>query len=363
MMRILLLGGTGAMGIHLVDILSAKSTNEVWVTSRSDRESQKKNVIYVKGNAMDDCFLYPLIEKQKFDVIVDFMTYQSVQLANRLPVLLAATKQYVFLSSARVFSSDELPIRESSPRLLEVCHDKEYLATDEYSLAKAREEDLFKNQTSRNYTIVRPYITYSENRLQLGVLEKEDWLYRALKGRTIVFSRDIAEKYTTLTYGYDVSSAIEKLIGNDRALGESINVMHTEAVKWEDILSLYVTLLTELTGRTPRVVMIDTATNLHYPDRKWQVLYDRCLDRKFDTEKLMSIIGQHQFVDIKNGLKMALEGFLKHPNYRNIDWKAEAIRDKMSGDVASIMEIPGKKMKLKYLYWRFLCKTENLYNL
>jgi nucleoside-diphosphate-sugar epimerase len=362
-MRILLLGGTGAMGIHLVNILSSKTANEVWVTSRSNGDSQKKNVIYVKGNARDDCFLYPLIENQKFDVIEDFMTYRFEQLANRLPILLAATKQYVFLSSARVFSSVELPIKESSPRLLEVCHDEEYLATEEYSLAKAREEDLFKNQTSRNYTIVRPYITYSENRLQLGVLEKEDWLYRTLKGRSIVFSRDIAEKFTTLTYGYDVSSAIEKLIGNDRAVGESINVMHTEAVKWGEILSLYVTLLAELTGKTPRVVMTDTAINLHYPDRKWQVLYDRCLDRKFNTEKLMSIIGQHQFVDIKTGLKMALEGFLKHPSYRNIDWKAEAIRDKMSGDVASIMEIPGKKMKLKYLYWRFLCKTENLYNL
>ena len=41
---------------------------------------------------------------------------------------------------------------------------------------------------------------------QLGVLEKELWLYRALNGRTIVFSKDIAEKSTTLTYGYDVAS-------------------------------------------------------------------------------------------------------------------------------------------------------------
>lgn len=360
-MKILLLGGTGAMGLHLVEILSTQSTNEICVTSRSQRTSTLPNVTYIQGNAMEDNFLYPLIADGQFDVIVDFMTYNSKQLEERLAVMLSSTKQYLFLSSARVFSSDELPIKESSPRLLETCGDAEYLQTDEYALAKAREEDLFKKQASNNYTIIRPYITYSENRLQLGVLEKESWLYRALHGRSIVFSRDIADKYTTLTYGYDVASAIVKMIGNEKAIGQSINVMQSLSIKWKDVLSIYVDVIHELTGKAPRVVMVDHAINLHYPDRKWQVLYDRCLDRQFDTEKLSSIIGEHSFVDVKIGLRKALIGFMSNPAYRYIDWKMETIRDKYAGDITPISEIPGKKLKLKYLYWRFLCKTEKLY--
>lgn len=360
-MKILVLGGTGAMGVHLVEILSSQSANEIWVTSRSQRASKKSNVVYLRGNAMDKDFLYPLITENDFDVIVDFMTYNSKQLEERLSVMLSATKQYLFLSSARIFSSEELPIKESSPRLLDVCADMEYLHTDEYALAKAREEDLFKKQATNNYTIVRPYITYSENRLQLGVLEKESWLYRALHGRSIVFSRDIADKFTTLTYGYDVAVAIVKLIGNEKAIGESVNVVQPNSIKWKDVLSIYIEIIQELTGKAPRVVMLDHAMNLHYADRKWQVLYDRCLDRRFDTEKLHAIIGDYTFVDVKLGLKKALMGFLKNPEYRYIDWKAETIRDKYAGDVTPIMEIPGKKLKIKYLYWRFFCKTDKLF--
>ena len=67
-------------------------------------------------------------------------------------------------------------------RLLDVSHDSIYLKTDEYALAKARQEDILRKSGKNNWTIIRPYITYSESRLQLGVLEKEAWLYRALKG-------------------------------------------------------------------------------------------------------------------------------------------------------------------------------------
>ena len=55
--------------------------------------------------------------------------------------LLAATDQYIYMSSYRVYADSPL-ITEDSPRLLDVSDDPEYLATDEYALAKARCENL-----------------------------------------------------------------------------------------------------------------------------------------------------------------------------------------------------------------------------
>ena len=81
-------------------------------------------------------------------------------------------------------------------------------------------------------TVYCPYITFSEIRLQLGVFEKEDWLYRALHGRTIVFSNDIAEKYTTLTYAFDVVNAMVQLMGNDKAHGEVFHITSGNAARW-----------------------------------------------------------------------------------------------------------------------------------
>ena len=77
---------------------------------------------------------------RKYDVIIDFMVYSTDELERRLPELLSHTGQYCFFSSSRVYAESKKPITEDSPRLLDACTDQEYLYTDEYALAKAREE-------------------------------------------------------------------------------------------------------------------------------------------------------------------------------------------------------------------------------
>lgn len=54
-------------------------------------------------------------------------------------------------------------------------------------MAKARQEDILYQSGFSNYTIVRPSVTYNTYRLQLGALEKENWLYRALKVDVLFF--------------------------------------------------------------------------------------------------------------------------------------------------------------------------------
>lgn len=64
-MKILVLGGTGAMGVDLIKIL-AGGTNQLTATSRSERKSEFNNVKYVRGDAHDTAFL-------KYQVIYDGM--------------------------------------------------------------------------------------------------------------------------------------------------------------------------------------------------------------------------------------------------------------------------------------------------
>lgn len=169
------------------------------------------------------------------------MSYSTAQFSKRYEAILSSTDQYIFLSSARVYAQSDKPLTEGSPRLLDVCHDADYLITDEYALAKARQEDLLRNSGKNNWTIIRPYITYSEYRLQLSCLEKESWLYRALHGRTIVISNDLLSRKTTFTYGEDVASGIVSVIGNCESLGKSYHITNNEAHTWEEILSIYLT--------------------------------------------------------------------------------------------------------------------------
>jgi len=51
-MNILILGGTGAMGVPLVKLLAEKNDNNIYVTTRSKRDN-KGNVTYIQGNGKD----------------------------------------------------------------------------------------------------------------------------------------------------------------------------------------------------------------------------------------------------------------------------------------------------------------------
>ena len=199
-MKILILGGTGPMGVHLTNLLG-EERHDVFVTSRSKHDDSDQ-VKYLQGNARDTDFLTDIL-KSPWDAIVDFMSYGTEEFSSRMNLLLESADQYVFLSSARVYSQSDVPITEETPRLLDVSTDEAYLETDEYALAKARQENLLRDSGRENWTVIRPSITFSEDRLQLGALEKEAWLFRALHGRSIVFSDDIADKLTTMTYGRD----------------------------------------------------------------------------------------------------------------------------------------------------------------
>lgn len=354
-MKVLVLGGTGAIGIHVVQLLREQEV-VTYVTSRQKIESYDY-LHYLQGDAKELTFLQECLQIHKWDAIVDFMVYNTQTFKERVGLLLNSTKQYVFFSSARVYADSEFPITETSPRLLDVSEDVDYLATDEYALTKARQEDILKNSEYKNYTIIRPYITYSENRLQLGVLEKEDWLYRALHGRTIVFSEDICKKITTLTYGYDVSSAIAELVGNINALGETFHITlnKQESCQWQYILNIYVEVLERHLGYKPKVSLqnLNDFLNMSPQIGKYQVLYDRLFDRYFDDSKIAQYFDVNNFVKIKEGISQCLEEFLKNPQFKQIRWEKQAKMDKICNEKTSLFEIEGVKQKLKYLLSRY----------
>lgn len=315
MNNILIFGGTGAMGEHLVNILSENKDNQVYVTTRKKRESKSENVLYVEGDAKDNVFLSSILNRKKWDCIVDFMIYNTDEFKNRAYKLLESTGQYVFLSSSRVYADSDTAITENSPRLLDVCTDKEYLSTDEYALTKARQENFLFGSKHKNWTIIRPYITYSEQRLQLGVLEKEEWLYVALNGNTIIFSDDIASKTTTLTYGGDVANGIASLIGKNESFADSFHITSENPIQWKTVMDIYIGIL-EKNGITPSIIMEKECYRTHNLRPAYQVIYDRYFNRTFDNTKISHFVDVSTFKKTSEGLSECLSKFLLHPEFR-----------------------------------------------
>lgn len=347
-MKILLLGGTGAMGVHLSELL--KQSHEVFITTRKP-QSDRDDVTYLVGNARDDKFLTDLL-KVRWDAIIDFMVYRTDELKNRLHILLKNTNHYVFLSSARVFANSSSDLIETAPRLLDVSEDTDYLSTDEYALTKARQENLLINSAYDNWTIVRPYITYGENRLQLGVLEKEEWLYRALKGRTIIFCEEMMEKKTTLTYGFDVSQVIANLIGKPEAKKETYNITASISITWGEVLELYVSEILKATGKKPKVILLPFDEFVRVkPGSRHQIIYDRFYDRTFDNSKVRSF--KEDWTHPTDGIRTAFRSFVRSPSFLPINWQAEAVKDRYSRQLTPVWQVPGLKNKIKFLITRF----------
>lgn len=357
-MKILLLGGTGAMGSHLVNILSEKGY-KVSVTSRKKRDSSDF-IEFLQGNAMDISFLKEVL-KERWDVIVDFMVYTNEEFRDRVDLLLESTNQYIFLSSARVYNKSLQLMTEETARLLDSSLDDEFLAQNEYSLSKARQENRLGSSGMNNWTIVRPYITYSKNRLQLGTLEKENWLYRALKGRTIVFAEEMQNRFTTLTYGLDVANGIASLINNSKALGMTYHITNNKPYKWSNIIEIYLDVLEQELGCRPNVVYQDLDDFFVWNPGKYQIIYDRLYDRKFDNTRINEFINVENFHDLQTTLTGCLREFLIKPEFSYINWKSEAIKDRYCGERTPLQEISGLKQKIKYVLFRYILSDRKKY--
>lgn len=308
--RVLLLGGTGAMGANLSGML-AECGWEVVVTSRSRSGERGDGVRFERGDAHDRDFLRDIL-LSGWDAVVDFMSWTTAEFSAVRDVILASCSQYVYLSSYRVFA-DSPVITEGSPRLLDVCEDAEYVTTDEYALAKARQEDMLRSSGGGSWTIVRPAITYDRSgRFQLCTLESNTWLRLALAGHAVPLASEMLPKQTTMTRGRDVALMISRLIGNPVALGEDYNACTSKHQSWDTVVEVYRSVI------PLRVREVRFADYVRAAGAPYQCRYDRMLDRVVDNSKVLRATGvsESELMGVEEGLSRELECFLCAPRLR-----------------------------------------------
>lgn len=307
-MRTLLIGGTGAIGGHLSELL-VNYGNEVVVTTRTERKSRER-ISYVTGDAHDPLFLGKILSKG-WDAVIDFMLWSSCEFEGACGQLLSNCEHYIYLSSYRVFADAPL-ITERSPRLLDVVNDGEYLATDEYALAKARQEDILRRSGRRNWTIVRPAITYSQGRFQLCTLECDTWFPLAISGHVIPLSEDMLAKTTTMTWGGDVARMISLLIGRDDAKGEDFNVCTSKNAQWNDVLETYRAVVPFNVKQIPERLYERAVGGVY------QCRYDRLFNRVIDNSKIIAFTGlrESDLLSIDEGIAREFSKYVQGNHFK-----------------------------------------------
>ncbi len=312
MKKILVLGATGAMGQYLVPELLTLGYSVVGVTL-DDVQSNDSRLTYIKANVKEGNVLTDLL-KNRYDGIVDFMTYHTEEFRNIYPVFLDNTDHYIFLSSCRVFA-DAPPITEKSPRLLDVSEDEYFLSTEDYALYKAREENMLRESKYSNWTIVRPATTYSRGRFQLVTLEADTLIYRMLAGKTVVLPKGAMYKQATHSWGGDVAKMIARLMFKENAYREDFNVATSEHHTWREIAEYY--------NQIHPFKYIEVSTE-DYLDiisegadwTKYQLIYARYFNRITDNTKILECTGmkQEELMTLRDGLAHEFE------RSKDLDW-------------------------------------------
>lgn len=309
--KVLIPGGTGAMGVYLVPEL-LKLGYAVDVVSLDDKVSNDPNLRYFKANFKEDGVAEEFL-KNGYDGIIDFMVYETHEFKEKVFPLIENCGHYIFLSSYRVYANEEHPITESSPRLLDVSTDREFLASDNYSLYKARGENFLNASELQNWTAVRPAITFSQRRYQLVTMEAGVIVQRAREGKTVILPEEAMNVQATMTWAGDVAKMIARLLFNEKAYREVYTVSTSEHNTWGTIAEYYRELIGMKYITVPRDVFLSITAPEGGMDSVWQLDYDRLYDRIVDNSKILAATGlkQSDFTTVYDGLKRELSNLPK----------------------------------------------------
>ncbi len=322
--KILIPGGTGAMGVYLVPEL-LRLGYKVDVVSLEDAISNNCNIRYIKANAKNYDFISELL-KNEYDVVVDFMIYPTKEEYEKFfSVYLKNTGHYIFLSTYRVYANEEHPIKETSPRILDIAKDAELLSSGDYCIYKAQAEDYLNHSEFSNWSIIRPAITYSKSRFQLVTMEYELVIRRMLEGKALLLPEKAMDIQATMSWAGDVAKMIASLVLNEAAFKETFSVCTSEHHTWGEIAEMY----KRIGGL--KFITVDTDTYLQVlslgnPHSERQLKLDRYFDRVMDNSKILNIAGmkQSELMPLEKGLSMEFSAFPK-----NITWKHHAGYDRM----------------------------------
>lgn len=303
MSKILLLGGTGALGTYLVEELVPQG-HDIYITSRS-AHNNTKDVNYIVGNARDIRFLQDIL-RTRWDCIVDFMIWPSEVFRDVYKNLLNSCGHYIFTSSYRVYANaGRVPLTEDKPLLLDTTTDQEYLKTDEYALAKARSEKILFNSDCENFTIIRPAITFSKFRFQIGTHEAGTILPCTLAQRPLLLPEEMLRKECAVSWAGDVAKMIKPLLLNIDAYRNIFNVANAERHTWGEIASYY----HEIIGT--KLKFTDLDTYIKVMGGQYQIKYDRMFDRVIDNTKVLKFSGlkNSDLTPIRKALEFELKDY------------------------------------------------------
>lgn len=312
-MKVLLIGGTGTLSSDSTRLCIEKGF-DVFLFNRGNRNIFKgDNLHYLIGDINNVSSAQSALADMKFDVVVDYITFNVETLKSRIQLFGDRCKQYVFISTATVFKNVDSIISEDSPKGNDAWeYSKNKLLCEKYLIDNA-------DSLGFKYTIVRPYITYDDRRIPFPVVTKKYYwslINRVYSGKPILMCDD-GQATLTLTHTLDFAVGIVGLFGNEQAVNEDFNIVGDTTGTWNDIVSI----IEKYTKK--KAIIINVERNKladAFLSQRIELLYDKSNSHVFDNSKIKQAVPEFNTSwNLEAGLFHSLDYLHKDQSLQKID--------------------------------------------
>jgi nucleoside-diphosphate-sugar epimerase len=280
------------------------------------------DVIWRVGDVSDSASLAAAIGDERYDSVVNFLSYDVDDARRFIDLFSGRTRQYVHISSASVYGKPVLqtPIVESSPT-----HNR-FLG---YARAKIRAEQTLEDAYAASgfpVTIVRPSHTYDDANPPLP----GGWtsVNRIASGREIPVHGDGTSLWT-LTHADDFAVGLVGLIDNPRAIGETFHITSEDVYTWDQIY----TIIGEALGVEARLVHVPSELfPVVAPDWFWSELLigDLAHSGVFDNTKIRRFVPSFSpKLSFHRAARRMIDWHQAHPDETATDQATEAVLERV----------------------------------
>lgn len=320
-MKAMLIGGTGVLSKDVAK-QCIESQVDLYMINRGKRlRFVPDGAKVILGDINKPEELSKKIQNLEFDVVIDFLSYTPKQLSRNMKLFQDKCKQYIFISSATVYSTEytDKNITENTPTT-----NYNWL----YSKNKILCEDLLEEErkvSGLNYTIIRPYITYGDTRIPFAFISKKNpWTIvdRILSEKPIVVW-DLGENLCTLTHTEDFAKGVVGLFMNPKAFGQAFHITSDENLTWVDVLEK----IAKAVGKEVKIVLVPSIViEKKFKDMKGELSCDKSKTRKFDNTKIKSVVNDFACeIKFEEGIKKTINYFKSRSDLIKVDheWNAK----------------------------------------
>jgi nucleoside-diphosphate-sugar epimerase len=325
-MKVLFIGGTGTISSAITKQLLEQGC-ELYLLNRGTRnEELPTGLNFIKADINDEDKVAKLIENLQFDVVADFIAFNTAQLERDYRLFKGKTKQFIFISSASAYQTplSDYRITEGTPLSNPYWeYSRNKIACEEYLIKQYRENGF-------PITIIRPSHTYDERSIPMGVHgSKGSWQVakRMLENKPVIIHGDGTSLWT-MTSNSDFAKGFIGLMGNIHAIGESVHITTDETVTWNQIYQIIADALgVKLNAVHVSSEFLDACSK---EDFRGGLLGDKANSVVFDNSKLKRLVPEFVATTrLDQGIRQTIEYILAHPEHQKEDEEFDTWCDKV----------------------------------